>query len=32
MPLERKLDLLALQEPVARLEAVHQMLAERDLF
>jgi Lon protease-like protein len=32
MPLERKLDLLALQDPVVRLETVHQMLAERDLF
>lgn len=32
MPLERKLELLALQDPVARLEAVHRMLADRDLF
>ncbi len=32
MPMERKLELLALQDPVARLESVHQMLAERDLF
>jgi Lon protease-like protein len=31
LPLERKLELLALQDPLARLEAVHHMLAERDL-
>jgi Lon protease-like protein len=31
MPLERKLELLALQDPVGRLEVVHRMLADRDV-